>query len=136
MRCLVDTNVWLERLLDQERSAQVGRFLEAVPTELLFITDFSLHSIGLVLVRLGETELLLDFIQDTFSHGDVHLIRPWPADFWGIVSATISFHLDFDDAYQYTAASKFGLTLVSFDWDFDRTALGRKTPEQALKEIG
>lgn len=24
---LVDTNIWLERLLDQERSAEVGRFL-------------------------------------------------------------------------------------------------------------
>lgn len=26
---LVDTNIWLERLLDQERSAEVGRFLFA-----------------------------------------------------------------------------------------------------------
>jgi len=36
---LVDTNVWLERLLDQERSEEVGRFLDRVPSDRLFITD-------------------------------------------------------------------------------------------------
>lgn len=29
---LVDTNIWLERLLDQERSDEVARFLDHVPT--------------------------------------------------------------------------------------------------------
>jgi len=38
---LVDTNVWLERLLDQERSAEVQRFLEAIPSDQLFMTDFT-----------------------------------------------------------------------------------------------
>jgi hypothetical protein len=31
------------------------------------------------------------------------------------------YKLDFDDAYQYLAAEKFRLTLVSFDRDFDGT---------------
>ena len=38
---LVDTNVWLERLLDQEKSDEVGRFLDAISSEQLFITDFA-----------------------------------------------------------------------------------------------
>ncbi len=38
------------------------------------------------------------------------------------------FNLDFDDAYQYVAAEKYTLTLVSFDADFDRTERGKKTP--------
>jgi uncharacterized protein len=42
------------------------------------------------------------------------------------------FRLDFDDAYQYVAAEKHNLTLVSFDSDFDRTARGRKTPDALL----
>lgn len=29
---LVDTNVWLERLLGQEQSAKVGQFLDQTPT--------------------------------------------------------------------------------------------------------
>lgn len=45
--------------------------------------------------------------------------------------ATIArrFSLDFDDAYQYVAAEKYGLTIISFDTDFDRTEKGRKTPD-------
>jgi len=38
--------------------------------------------------------------------------------------------LDFDDAYQYVAAEKNGLVLVSFDGDLDKTPNGRKTPAQ------
>ena len=36
---LVDTGIWLERLLDQEQSAQVGQFLASVSTERLLISD-------------------------------------------------------------------------------------------------
>ena len=46
---LVDTNVWLERLLDQEKSEEVGRFLAQIPSNLLFVTDFTFHSIGIIL---------------------------------------------------------------------------------------
>jgi predicted nucleic acid-binding protein len=58
---LVDTNIWLERLLDQERSAEVARFLVLVPTDQLCMSDFSLHSIGVILHRLGRSSVLLDF---------------------------------------------------------------------------
>ena len=44
---LVDTNIWLERLLEQERSEEVAKFLNFIPTEKLFITDFSFHSINI-----------------------------------------------------------------------------------------
>ncbi|MFA6372325.1 MAG: hypothetical protein WCW68_06850 [Methanothrix sp.] len=43
-----------------------------------------------------------------------------------------SFHLDFDDAYQYVAAERNDLVLVSFDADFDKTDMGRKTPADIL----
>ncbi len=38
--------------------------------------------------------------------------------------------LDFDDTYQYFSAKKYNLTIISFDKDFDKTVIGRKTPEQ------
>ena len=41
---LVDTNIWLERLLEQARAEEVGRFLAQIPSDQLFITDFSFHS--------------------------------------------------------------------------------------------
>ena len=127
---LVDTNVWLERLLDQEKSEEVGHFLGHVPSEQLFLTDFAFHSIGVVLRRLNRTDTLLQFIRDAFVEGAVSLIHLEPGDMEAVVNAAQQFNLDFDDAYQYAAAEQYGLALVSFDTDFDRTEKGRKTPDK------
>ena len=130
---LVDTNVWLERLLDQVRSQEVGQFLDRTPSEQLFITDFAFHSVAIVLSKLGQIEALLKFVRDAFTEGAVSLIHLEPEDMHQIASTMEKFNLDFDDAYQYVAADKYGLVLVSFDSDFDQTERGRKTPEVALK---
>ena len=66
---LVDTNVWLERLLNQNRSDEVGRFLSEVSSRDLFITDFAFHSICVILTQLARTEALLDFVKDVFVEG-------------------------------------------------------------------
>jgi len=42
------------------------------------------------------------------------------------------FGLDFDDAYQYVAAERHDLLIVSFDSDFDRTERRRKTPADLI----
>ncbi|NGZ09195.1 MAG: PIN domain-containing protein [Nitrospira sp. LK70] len=130
---LVDTNVWLERLLEQERFNEVRRFLDSTETSQIFLTDFSFHSIGLILTRLNKSELLLNFVQDTLLEGAVALVHLAPEDTQAIVAAMQQFRLDFDDAYQYVAAGKHNLDLVSFDSDFDRTERGRKTPQAVLE---
>lgn len=66
---LVDTNVWLERLLNQEQTDVVKDFLTTIPSENLSISDFSLHSIGVILTRLNEQEVFDVFITDLFSIG-------------------------------------------------------------------
>jgi hypothetical protein len=43
---LLDTNIWLERLLGQAQSAQVGQLLDRLPAEQMCMTDFTLHSLG------------------------------------------------------------------------------------------
>lgn len=125
---LIDTNIWLERLLDQERSAEVGSFLDRIPSNHLFITDFSFHSIGVIMGRLNRMIVYLNYIKDAFFYGSVTIIRLEPDDMKRMVEVMDQFKLDFDDAYQYIAAEKRGLTLVSFDKDFDNTDLGRKMP--------
>lgn len=127
---LVDTNVWLERLLAQERFDEVRRFLDATETSRLFLSDFSFHSIGLILTRLNKSGLLLNFVQDALLEGAVSLVHLAPEDMQAVVSVMQQFRLDFDDAYQYVAADKHHLVLVSFDADFDRTEQGRKQPHQ------
>jgi len=132
---LVDTNVWIERLLEQERSLEVKHFLANTPSENLSMTDFAFHSIAVILIKLKKAEELLKFVNDAFVEGSVSLVHLAPGDIQDIISAVEKFNLDFDDAYQYVAAEKYNLTLVSFDSDFDRTDIGRKTPSEILKQL-
>ena len=53
---LIDTNVWLELLLEQEKAKDVRHFLEAADPVKLHITEFTLYSIGIVLIRLKKTD--------------------------------------------------------------------------------
>jgi len=129
---LVDTNIWLELLLDQQRAAEVRRFLETYETSQLATTEFSLYSIGIALTRLKRHEVFTDFLADTLEHSRVRLIRLDVAGLKDVVDVQRRFRLDFDDAYQYVAANQYDLILLSFDRDFDRTELGRKTPGEVL----
>lgn len=61
---LIDTNIWLERLLDQKKSDEVGIFLDRMPSNQLFITDFSFHSIGVVMGWLNRMNTLVSFDVD------------------------------------------------------------------------
>jgi predicted nucleic acid-binding protein len=131
---LVDTNIWLERLLNQEKSDEVGRFLNQVSGRDLSVTDFTFHSICVILSRLAKNEVLLDFVQDVFIDGAVNLVSINPIDTHALVNAIDKYTLDFDDAYQYVAAKRNELTLISFDSDFDKTDQGRKTPSDILRE--
>lgn len=132
---LVDTNVWLERLLSQERSDEVGRFLAHVPGHELLISDFCLHSIGVILDRLDRIGALRSFVDDLFVQGGVRLVSVPPESMGALIDVMGRFRLDFDDAYQYVAAAESGALVVSFDHDFDRTSLGRLEPSQALSSM-
>jgi predicted nucleic acid-binding protein len=133
---LVDTNIWLERLLDQERAAEVGEFLASMSTEELLMSDFSLHSIGVILDRLGQRAVLSQFVDDLFVRGGVTQVSVNPEDMIYLVEVMDRFNLDFDDAYQYVAAEQSIAVIVSLDGDFDRTERGRQTPAQVLATRG
>jgi predicted nucleic acid-binding protein len=129
---LVDTNIWLERLLDQARSAEVGQFLTQTPPERLLMSDFTLHSIGVILNRLGQRAVLPKFVDDVFVQGGVALVSVPPEAMHRLVAVMDQFNLDFDDAYQYVAAEQSSAVIVSFDSDFGRTDRGRQTPADIL----
>jgi len=112
---LLDTNIWLERLLGQPKANQVGQLLGLIPSDEIFITDFAFHSLCVILIRLRKQQALLDFAQDLFIDGDVSLVSIPPDKTLELVKAMRRYRLDFDDAYQYFAAKLHGLTLVTFD---------------------
>jgi predicted nucleic acid-binding protein len=130
---LVDTNVWIELLLEQEKSNDVKKFFQEVETRQLYITEFSLYSIGIILTKLNKDDVFHDFISDIIEESNVRLIRLNTFDLKYIIDIHKEFHLDFDDAYQYVASEKYNLVLVSFDRDFDNTPRGRKEPGEVLK---
>ncbi|KON27029.1 twitching motility protein PilT [miscellaneous Crenarchaeota group archaeon SMTZ-80] len=130
---LIDTSIILELLLDQEKADEVERFLRVTPSEKLYLSEFALYSLGVVLLRRKMHDIFLRSVNDLLLNGGIQLIRLGFKDMQDIVHVSGRFNLDFDDAYQYIAAEKYSLTIVSFDSDFDRTERGGKTPEQVLR---
>ena len=130
---LVDTNIWLERLLDQEHSKDVKEFLEVISTDLLHISDFSLHSIGVILFRNKKSGLFYDFINDLFGQGNLKVLSLNPYDQVDLIELNLKHRFDFDDAYQYQLAIKYELTLVTFDGDFKKSKVRIVNPKEAIQ---
>ena len=128
---LADTNVFLEALLGQDKKDDVQSFLQAIDLSTIFITDLSLHSIGIILYRLNNFEIFISFVEDIVIDG-IRILSLNPEDLKGLGQTTEKFNLDFDDAYQYAVAAKYELQLVSFDTDFDQTERKRKKPAEVL----
>ncbi|MCX6045408.1 MAG: hypothetical protein NT075_09855 [Chloroflexi bacterium] len=61
----MDTNVWLERLLGQAQAKGVGDLLDVLSATEICMTDFTLHSIGVICNRLGQRTVFTEFVQDT-----------------------------------------------------------------------
>lgn len=128
MRYLLDTNIILELLLDQEKANEAEAFLRRAPTDRLFLSDFSVHSLGVILLRRDLEDVFLQVVLNDLIASGVSVISLPTGELPLVVRAAKQFKLDFDDAYQYTAAAKHDLQIVSFDRDFDRTDRGRTTP--------
>lgn len=134
MKYLIDTNIWLEILLDQEKSEEAFDFLSKVDSSYLAMSDFSLHSIVLILIKLKEYETAKIFLEDINTSG-VNILRIESDNLYKVVDVIKNFNIDFDDAYQYYLSKKYDLVLVSFDKDFDKTDIKRKTPKELIGEL-
>jgi len=132
MKLFLDTNIFLEVILEQEKTEDSKSLLSKSEDHDFFISDFSLHSIGLLLFYRKQHDVFQQFMKDIFIDAGMLLISLSVEDMKRVVYMSQKFKLDFDDAYQYVVAEKYGLIIVSFDSDFDRTEIGRKTPEEIL----
>ena len=128
---LVDTNIFLEALLGQDKKNDVQSFLQRIDLRTIFITDFSFHSIGIILYRLKNFALFSSFTEDIIVDG-VGILSLLPEELKTLELTAVKFNLDFDDAYQYTVAEKYEMQLISFDTDFDRTDCKRMEPIEVL----
>lgn len=125
---LLDTNIFLELLLDQEAAASVQALLTSRAPADLHISDLAFHSIGIILYQKKAAHLFSEFVRDLFGEGGITILSLGSEDIVRVEQVAAAFVLDFDDAYQYVVAEKSGLVLVSFDTDFDRTDKKRIIP--------
>ncbi len=125
---LVDTNIFLEALLEQEKVEIVRSFFQSVDLEEIYITDLALHSIGIILFKLKKPELFISFVKDMIGNG-MTVLSLSANELIELDKVSQKFNLDFDDSYQYLAARIHHLQLISFDNDFNKTDINRKEPQ-------
>ena len=113
---LVDTNIFLEILLKQDKEEDCKKFLNDNIGK-LYMSDFSLHSIGVILFRYNSEAVFQKFIDDTLKNAN--LLSLPVGEYKEVVSAKKDLDLDFDDAYQYSIAKYYKLKIVTMDTDFE-----------------
>jgi predicted nucleic acid-binding protein len=124
--------VFLELLLEQKESGSVRALLSSKTPDELSTSDLAFHSLGIILYQKNAAHLFSDLVRDLFGDGGIAIFALGSEDMERLEQVATTFNLDFDDAYQYVVAEKFGLTIVSFDTDFDRTDRERVIPAGIL----
>ena len=116
---LADTNIFLEILLAQEKSNECKKFLEEKRGE-LFISDFSIHSIGVILYRNKKEAVFERFVNDVLVKLEILTLEK--KAYKKLSEISKEFNLDFDDAYQFKIAQENNLIIATMDRDFDKIA--------------
>ncbi len=101
---LVDTNIFLEIFLQQDKSKDCKSFLEKNIGD-LNISDFSLHSIGVIFFRNNNEKIFLKFISDILPN--INLLSLPQDDYKEIINVKKKMKLDFDDSYQLSICKRF-----------------------------
>jgi len=114
---LVDTNVFLEILLKRDKKEDCKKFLDSNIGN-LNITDFSLHSIGVILFRYHKEDIFWKFVEDVVPN--TNLLSLPIGQYGEVINAARNLNLNFDDAYQYSTAKYYRLKLATMDKDFER----------------
>ena len=114
---LVDTNIFLEILLEQEKKEKCKKFLNE-NIESLCISDFSLHSIGVILFRNNKEEVFKNFVDDIIPN--IEIVTLPRNSYKDLPKVKKTLGLDFDDAYQYKTAEQHNLKIVTMDKDFEK----------------
>ena len=116
---LIDTNIFLEILLSQEQKDICKEFLVS-NIEQIYISDFSLHSIGVILFRNNKESIFNRFVKDIIQK--IKILTISEELYSDLSDVKEEYGLDFDDAYQFKAAEEYGLSIVTQDKDFEKVS--------------
>ena len=115
MAFLFDTNVFLEILLDQDKK-EICKKLLIDNLGNFYLSDFSLHSIGVILLKKRKLKTFDQFLKDLLPNATI-LSLP-KRKYSEITSIASKYKMDFDDSYQALIAIEFELTIKTMDKDF------------------
>ena len=98
---LADTNIFLEVLLAGNKAETCKTFLSQNPGK-IHISDFSLHSVGVILFRQRQELVFKAFFEDVSIN--TLILSLAKESYLKLPEIRQRFNLDFDDAYQFQVA--------------------------------
>ena len=110
--------------LNQAKAKDSLDFLEKVDTGELraFVTDFTIHSLAVVLERAGKASALPQIFASLSAFQGLSLLQASLMEESEIAFLARQIGLDFDDAYQAYFAQRMQAKIVSYDRHFDRVS--------------
>jgi predicted nucleic acid-binding protein len=119
MNFLFDTNIFLEVLLGQDKKDSCKRFLTDF-NGTIFLSEFSVHSIGVILFKKEKYAFFDRFISDLANNGTIITLPIIKYPQISIISQ--KYGLDFDDSMQTAIAIEYNLGIITMDNDFRKVA--------------
>lgn len=114
---LFDTNIFLEIILSRQKYFDCKKILTDNIGN-IFISDFSLHSIGVILFRHKKEHLFTAFLNDVLTI--IEILSLSKESYNELPILKNKYKLDFDDLYQFKISQEEQLLLVTMDKDFER----------------
>ncbi|MHA2123288.1 MAG: type II toxin-antitoxin system VapC family toxin [Promethearchaeota archaeon] len=121
---IIDTNIFLEVQLNQEKAQQASEILEAVFKNIIhaYITDFTIDSIAIIMEHYDKSSAEIKrFLVSLLAYEGLEFYQLSIFDKIEATEHMSSLQLDFDDACMYQAMQVLKITTIaSFDKDFDK----------------
>ena len=130
---LIDTNVFLELLLGQEKAQDCEVLLDEVSKGKIeaVTTHFTVHAVE---AALGSGQPLITFLRNLENSDGLAIYYTGISEEISAAMLTERMELNFDDALQYYVAKRLGAeVIVSFDRHFDNLDVPRVEPQQFVK---
>ncbi len=121
---LIDTNIFLEVQLNQERAAQATKILEAISVNKVkgFITDYTIDSVIIIMENYDKSpDEIKRFLLSLLGYKGLEFYHLSIYDKIEATEHMKLLNLDFDDACMFQAMNVLKVDqIASFDTDFDK----------------
>jgi predicted nucleic acid-binding protein len=135
MNIMVDTSIFVELLMDQDRAEECESLLDAVAHGDIeaTVSHFSLHGIESM---LPSQRKLAEFLKDVETSKGLNVYDTSLSDEISVSILSGKTGLDFDDSLQLYVAKRSGsVAIVSFDRHFEGQDIPRRAPSEILDEL-